>query len=82
MTYRRFVAPILAAIMAVPVAILSGQIQDRPDLDAVYRIKEEGFQRSKVMEITSYLTDIHGPRLTNSPGIKAAANWTTGKTPI
>jgi carboxypeptidase Q len=79
MNYRRFAAPILAAVIAVPAAILSGQIQDRPDLDAVYRIKEEGFQRSKVMEITSYLTDVHGPRLTNSPSIKAAANWTTGK---
>jgi hypothetical protein len=31
-------------------------------------------QRSKVMEIASYLTDICGPRLTNSPNIKAAAN--------
>jgi hypothetical protein len=31
------------------------------------------------MEIISYLTDVYGPRLTNSPNIKAAADWTTGK---
>ena len=51
----------------------------RPDLDAVYKIKDEGFQRSAVMELLGYLTDIHGPRLTNSPNIKAAATWTTTK---
>ena len=49
------------------------------DLDAVYKIKDEGFQRSAVMELLAYLTDIHGPRLTNSPNIKAAATWTTTK---
>jgi len=27
----------------------------------------------------SYLTDVYGPRLTNSPNIKQAAEWTTGK---
>src|SRR5213596_1430965 len=48
---------------------------DRPDLDAVYKIKAEGLQHSKVMEIESYLTDIYGPRLTGSPNIKAAADW-------
>src|SRR5260370_10537511 len=31
------------------------------------------------MEIMRYLTDVYGPRLTNSPDIKEAANWTTGK---
>src|SRR5438094_1911944 len=47
------------------------------DLDAVYRIKDEGLapQRSKVMEIESYLTDVYGPRLTGSPNIKEAADW-------
>ena len=55
------------------------QASDRVDLDALYQIKEEGFQRSQVMEITSYLTDVYGGRLTNSPNIKAAAEWTTQK---
>jgi hypothetical protein len=31
------------------------------------------------MEITSYLTDVYGARLTNSPQTKAAAAWTTKK---
>ena len=45
------------------------------DLDAIYKIKDEGLQRSKVMEIESYLTDVYGPRLTGSPNIKEAADW-------
>ncbi len=28
------------------------------------------------METLSYLTDVHGPRLTNSPNMRAAADWT------
>ena len=48
---------------------------DRADLDAVYRIKDEGLQRSQVMDTAWNLTDVHGPRLTNSPGMHAAADW-------
>ena len=54
-------------------------VADRVDFDALYKIKEEGLQRSQVMDITSYLTDVYGPRLTNSPNIKAAADWTRQK---
>ena len=48
---------------------------ERVDLDAIYRIKDEGLQRSKVMDIESWLTDVYGPRLTNSPNIREAADW-------
>jgi carboxypeptidase Q len=57
----------------------SATFVDRPDYDAIYKLKDEGFLRSQVMEIESYLTDVYGPRLTNSPNIKAAAEWTTKK---
>ena len=52
---------------------------DTTDLDAVARIKEEGLQRSQVMDTLWYLTDVHGPRLTNSPGMRAAAVWAEGR---
>src|SRR6478609_9210951 len=45
------------------------------DLNAVYQIKDEGLQRSKVMEIESWLTDVYGPRLTNSPNYRKAGDW-------
>src|SRR6202041_454184 len=57
----------------------SAAYADKPDYDAIFKIKEEGFSRSQVMEIESYLTDVYGPRLTNSPNIKAAGEWTTKK---
>src|SRR5207344_2223046 len=52
-------------------------VTEKLDLDALYRIKDEGLQRSKVMEIESYLTDVYGPRLTGSPSMKEAADWAT-----
>jgi len=49
------------------------------DLTAVGKIKAEGFSNSQVMDTMSYLTDVYGPRLTNSPNIKEAAQWTMNK---
>ena len=44
--------------------------------DVIDKIKEEGLQRSQVMQTLSYLTDVIGPRLTGSPGLKRANEWT------
>src|SRR5947209_20407167 len=49
--------------------------QEKVDLYVVNRIKNEAFQNSKVMENAFYLTDVYGPRLTGSPGLRAAAEW-------
>lgn len=49
--------------------------QDKVDTAVVSRIKEEGFKHSQVMSILAMLTDVHGPRLTNSPGYKRAAEY-------
>ncbi len=48
---------------------------ERVDLDAIYSIKDEGLQRSRAMETLSFLTDVYGPRLTNSPGMRDAAEY-------
>ncbi|MDQ3687583.1 MAG: M20/M25/M40 family metallo-hydrolase [Acidobacteriota bacterium] len=45
----------------------------------VERIKDEAANRSQVMQTLSYLTDVIGPRLTNSPNMKRANNWTRDK---
>jgi carboxypeptidase Q len=60
-----------------PAALVGVAAQERVDLEAVYKIKDEGLQRSQVMDTLWYLTDVYGPRLTNSPNIRAAAAWTT-----
>ncbi len=43
--------------------------------DAVSKIRKEGLENSKVMDIAFQLTDVSGPRLTNSPGFFRAASW-------
>jgi carboxypeptidase Q len=49
---------------------------DKPDPETITKIKDEGLQRSHVMEILSYLSDVYGPRLTGTPNVKAAQTWT------
>jgi hypothetical protein len=44
--------------------------------DPMARIRDEGMNRSQVMQTLSYLSDVIGPRLTNSPGMKRANEWT------
>lgn len=43
--------------------------------DPVARIRDEGLNRSQVMKTLSHLTDITGPRLTGSPGLLRASEW-------
>jgi len=44
--------------------------------DPIVRIREEGLTRSHVLETLSYLSDVIGPRLTGSPNLKRANDWT------
>jgi len=44
--------------------------------DPIVRIREEGLTRSHVLETLSYLSDVIGPRLTGSPNLKRANEWT------
>lgn len=60
-------------------AALHAQQPERIDHAALTRIRDEGLQRSKVMEIASYLTDVHGSRLTGSPTARAAGEWTVAQ---
>src|SRR5438309_1034205 len=50
--------------------------QDKVDLDVTYRIKQEAFRNSKVMEHLHRISDQYGPRLTASPQFDCAAAWT------
>jgi carboxypeptidase Q len=43
------------------------------------KIKVEGMNHSKVMETAFYLTDVSGPRLSNSPGLQRAEKWAAEK---
>jgi hypothetical protein len=49
---------------------------DEPDLTMQTRIRQEAFRNSKVMESAQGLIDAIGPRLTGSPNMKKANEWT------
>ena len=72
---RRPVLAGAALAVAVTFAPVAAQQAERVDLDAIYKIKDEGFARSQVMDIMSWLTDVYGPRLTNSPGFRKSGDW-------
>jgi len=44
--------------------------------EVIDMIREEGLKRSQVMQHLSYMTDVIGGRLTNSPNMKRANEWT------
>ena len=52
------------------------QTTEKLDAAALGKIRDEGMNRSKVMETAFYLTDVTGPRLANSDGLKRANEWT------
>lgn len=47
----------------------------RPD-DVIARIRDEGLNRSQVMQTLDYLCNMIGPRLTGSPNGQRASEWT------
>ena len=47
--------------------------------DPVQRIRDEALNRSQVMQTLSHLTNVIGPRLTGSPGMRRANEWTRDK---
>ncbi|HXU79670.1 MAG TPA: M20/M25/M40 family metallo-hydrolase [Methylomirabilota bacterium] len=44
--------------------------------DPISLIRDEGLNRSQVMQTLSHLTEVIGPRLTGSPNLKRANEWT------
>ncbi|MGH9159420.1 MAG: M20/M25/M40 family metallo-hydrolase [Vicinamibacteraceae bacterium] len=72
----RLLLPALTVLAVVGLTVVpAAQREERVDYDALYAIKHEAQHSSKVMETLSYLTDVHGPRLTNSPSMRRAAEW-------
>lgn len=60
----------------MPAISLAQHPEEKVDTLIINRIKQEGLNNSQVMEILRMLTDVHGPRLSFSPGYKAAAQYT------
>lgn len=63
-------------LVAVSIMVSASWSQEKVDLETVTRIRYEGFRNSKVMELASGLMDSIGERLTGSPNMKKANEWT------
>jgi hypothetical protein len=74
----RFAVGLLSLLLAAP-SLPAQVVQERVDLEVVRRIREEGLQRSQIPVLAHHLTDVIGPRLTGSPGMKRANEWTAEK---
>jgi len=57
-------------------ALAFSQTQEKVDLDMVTKIRYEGFRNSKIKDIAEGLLENIGPRLTGSPNMKRANEWT------
>jgi hypothetical protein len=71
-------AVLLAALTAAAAASASAQqtvTQERLDLAALQRIREEGLTRSRVDTFAMQLMDSIGPRLTASSGMRRGQQW-------
>ena len=85
LTTRRSLSAVFA--LAATTITLSGSAaaqsvssgSEKIDYATLARIKEEGLQRSQVMDQISWIADVYGPRLTGGPGIRQAADWTKKK---
>ena len=72
---RLFAAACAAALAAAPLAAQQNTVQERLDLSALARIRDEGLNRSHVDSLAGYLTDVIGPRLTGSSSLRKAQEW-------
>ena len=71
---------LVAALLTAAVSGTQGvSAQERVNLDMTGRIRAEAFNRSQVMTTLDHLTDVIGPRLTNSPSMAEANRWTRSK---
>jgi carboxypeptidase Q len=78
MLRRRSLLPLLAVLLVPSVG--SAQIaREAVDLGVVERIRQEGLEHSQVEQLARHLTEVIGPRLTGSPGMKKANDWTAQK---
>ena len=64
-----FTCLLLAGIIGISFA------QEPVDTAMIRKIRNEGLNHSKVMEIAFYLSDASGPRISGSPELKHAQDW-------
>src|SRR5258706_11006834 len=74
------VIPALTLVASLGVSALIAQTPAEPlDYATIAQIRDEGLNRSQVMDHIGWLSDVYGPRLTGGPGIMQASDWAIRK---
>ncbi|HEX6694346.1 MAG TPA: M20/M25/M40 family metallo-hydrolase [Longimicrobiales bacterium] len=73
------VRSVFALLLATSVLTSTAAAQDPVNAAMVARIRDEGLNRSQVMDHISWLSDVYGPRLQGSPAMQQAADWAGGR---
>ena len=74
------VAPLLVLILSLLIPALTAQPSaEKLDHETIAKIRDEGLNRSQVMDHISWLSDVYGPRLTGGPAILQASDWVLKK---
>jgi hypothetical protein len=69
---------LLIALFVMPASLWAAE-NETVDLDMVTQIRQEGFRHSQAMLLLSELTDRLGARVTGSPSLKKANEWSRDK---
>jgi carboxypeptidase Q len=67
---------LIAPFLLIGATLTTLHAQPTLDQEMVERIKKEGMENSQIMEYAVMLTDVYGPRLTNSPQMRRATDYT------
>jgi carboxypeptidase Q len=73
---NKFARVVCFVLLSTAVPCLWSQEREKVDLETIGRIRYEGFHNSKVMDYATGLMDSIGERLTGSPNMKRANDWT------
>lgn len=71
---KRYLVLLVVVMIIAPWAVAQMAVE-KIDTVAMAKIRDEGLNRSQIMETISYLTDVYGPRLAWSPDYNEAAAW-------
>jgi len=73
---KKIIALSLFYLISLNIVFAQSLHNPKADQEVIEQIMTQGLEHSKVMEIASWLTDVYGPRLTNSPQMKRANEFT------
>ena len=76
---RKTLSFLLVCALLLPFPLSAQSTVESLDYAMLGKIRDEGLQRSQIMDHISWLSDVYGPRLTGSPAIKQASTWAQKK---